>query len=538
MAGTGRSEHTQRPSVRTLGGMVTAAHPLAADAGAEMLRKGGNAFDAIVATAAALNVVEPYMSGFAGLGMANCWVASEVRARSLDFHTPCPANFPIDSADKARMVNGPLASGTPGNLAGWATLQKTHGRLSLAEALAPAIALARNGYPITGFYLDMLNAVSARPMSAEWARVYAFGGDAKRGMILKQPELADTLEAIAANGISHLYGGPLGKKLADYMAGNDGCITLADLEAVQPIWEETIQAEYRGLTLNVPPPPAESFQFPLTLRLLAGTDFSRLPHLGADHLDRVFRAVRVAAELRIRNNKRTPAQILDLLSEKSVAPLRALVEGKDAVWGRTEQFATGPLAEGPKLNEHTTSFSAMDAEGNAVCLTQSLGSPWGSGVVIPGTGVCLNNFLNWTDLDPASPNRLKPGARYAMCLAPTIGTRNGKLALTLGTPGSYGILQTQSQAMVHWLDYGLELQAAIDAPRGRLFDGRTVNLESRVTPEVMEELRARGHQVTPLGAYSWSCGGMHAIARDAATGALEGAADSRRDGAAMPVPKR
>ena len=535
MAAIGRSEHTQRASVRVLGGMVTAAHPLAANAGAEMLRSGGNAFDAIVATAAALNVVEPYMSGFAGLGMVNCWVASEGRARSLDFHTPCPANFPIDSADKARMVNGPLASGTPGNLAGWATLQKAHGRKSLAEALAPAIALARNGYPITGFYLDMLNAVSARPMSDEWARVYSFGGAAKRGMILRQPELAGTLEAIAADGIAYLYGGALGKRLADHMAGNGGCITLADLEAVQPIWEETIQAGYRGLTLNVPPPPAESFQFPLTLRLLEETDFSALPHLSADHLDRVFRAVRIAAELRIRNNKRTPADILELLSEDSVAPLRALVAGKDPVWGRTEQFATGPLAEGPKLNEHTTSFSAMDKEGNAVCLTQSLGSPWGSGVVIPGTGVCLNNFLNWTDLDPASPNRLAPGARYAMCLAPTIGTRDGKLALSLGTPGSYGILQTQSQALVHWLDYGLELQAAIDAPRGRLFDGRTVNLESRVEASVMEELRSRGHDVTPLGAFSWSCGGMHAIARDAA-GALEGAADSRRDGAAMPVP--
>ncbi|MFO7484080.1 gamma-glutamyltransferase, partial [Oceanibaculum nanhaiense] len=224
MAAIGRSEHTQRASVRVLGGMVTAAHPLAANAGAEMLRSGGNAFDAIVATAAALNVVEPYMSGFAGLGMANCWVASEGRARSLDFHTPCPSAFPIDSADKARMVNGPLASGTPGNLAGWATLQKTHGRKSLAEALAPAIALARNGYPITGFYLDMLNAVSARPMSDEWARVYSFGGAAKRGMILKQPELADTLEAIAADGIAHLYGGALGKRLADHMAGNGRCI--------------------------------------------------------------------------------------------------------------------------------------------------------------------------------------------------------------------------------------------------------------------------------------------------------------------------
>jgi len=525
--------HQSRPSVRSTKGMVAAAHPLAAAAGAAMLDSGGNAFDAVVAAAAALNVAEPYMSGLLGLGMATCWVAGEQRVRTLDFQTPVPRRFPAESIAKSATVDGPLAGGVPGSLAGWSTLLQTYGTKTLAEAFAPAITLARDGVPISPFYLDMLAACANRSMSEEWRRIYGFGGKPRVGLVLKQPELADTLAAIAADGAGTLYGGALGRRVTEALAAAGGCIGVDDLEAVQPVWEEPLRAEYRGLAVHVPPPPAESFQFLATLRLLAETDFSALPHLGVEHLDRVFRAIRLAAELRIRRNRATPEAIRELLSEASIAPLRARLTDGSAVWGRTEQFADGPLVDGPSLKEHTTSFSAMDTAGNAVCVTQSLGSPWGSGTAIPGTGLCLNNFMNWGDLHPESPNRLKPGERYAMCLAPSVSLSGGVPVLCLGTPGSYGIPQTQSQAMVHYLDYGLDLQAAIDGPRGRLWDGRKVNLEDRVTADVADGLRGRGHDVQMMGAYSWSAGGMQAVARDPETGAFAGAADARRDGAAV-----
>jgi len=527
--------HVSRSSVRSVKGMVAAAHPLAAAAGASMLDSGGNAFDAVVAAAAALNVTEPFMSGLLGLGMATCWVAGEQRVRALDFQTPVPRRFPLGTASKAAIADGPLASGVPGNLAGWSVLLRTYGRKSLAEALAPAITLARDGFPISPLYLDMLTAVAQRPMTEEWRRLFAFGGSARAGQVLRQPELADTLAAIASDGPATLHGGALGRRLADHMAATGGCIGLDDLEAVEPLWEEPLRADYRGLAVHVPPPPAESFQFLLTLRLLAETDFAALPHLGVEHLDRVFRAVRVAAELRIRRNRADPDAVRGMLDEAFVAPLRARLTDGSPVWGRTEQYGTGPLAEGPTLKEHTTSFSAMDTDGNAVCVTQSLGSPFGSGVVVPGTGLCLNNFMNWGDLDPASPNVLKPGERYAMCLAPSVSLSGGVPVLCLGTPGSYGIPQTQSQAMVHYRAYGLDLQAAIDAPRGRLWDGRKVSLEGRVAPEVVDGLRERGHDVTVMGPFSWSAGGMQAVARDPETGAFTGAADPRRDGAAIPA---
>lgn len=525
--------HQSRSPVRSVKGMVAAAHPLAAAAGAAMLDSGGNAFDAVVAAAAALNVAEPYMSGLLGLGMATCWVQSEGRVRTLDFQTPVPRRFPAGSIGKTATVDGPLAGGVPGSLAGWATLLETYGRKTLAEALAPAITLASDGVPISNFYLDMLAAVANRSMSEEWRRIYAFGGAARAGLVLRQPDLAETLSGIAAKGAGTLYGGALGRRVSEHLASLGGCIGLDDLEAVQPIWEQPLQAEYQGLTVHVPPPPAESFQFLLTLRLLAETDFGALDHLGADHLDRVFRAIRLAAELRIRRNRSSADAIQDLLSEASIAPLRDRLVDGSPVWGRTEQHATGPLVTGPSLKEHTTSFSAMDTDGNAVCVTQSLGSPWGSGTAIPGTGLCLNNFMNWGDLAPDSPNRLAPGERYAMCLAPSVSLSNGVPVLCLGTPGSYGIPQTQSQTMVHYAGYGLDLQAALDAPRGRLWDGHKVTLEDRVKPEVIEQLRGRGHDVVPMGPFSWSAGGMHAIARDPQSGAFAGAADPRRDGAAV-----
>jgi gamma-glutamyltranspeptidase/glutathione hydrolase len=252
-------------------------------------------------------------------------------------------------------------------------------------------------------------------------------------------------------------------------------------------------------------------------------------------LDRVFRAVRLAAECRIENSKCSLDRVRELLGDKEIALLCARLSAPEAVNGRTESYGAGPLPEVRALREHTTSLSAVDRDGNAVCLTQSLGSMYGSGVVIPETGVCMNNFLNWGDLNPASPNYLKGGERFGMCLAPSISLADGEFALALGTPGSYGILQTQAQAIVHHRVYGLDLQAAIDAPRARLWDGRRVDLENRIEAPVVEALRAQGHEINLVNPFSMFCGGMQAISRDRETGVLSGAADSRRDGAAMPL---
>jgi gamma-glutamyltranspeptidase/glutathione hydrolase len=182
-----------------------------------------------------------------------------------------------------------------------------------------------------------------------------------------------------------------------------------------------------------------------------------------------------------------------------------------------------------QMEHHTTSFSIGDRDGNLICVTQSLGSPFGSGVVVPGTGLCLNNFLYWADLNPASPNHTSPGDALPMCMSPTVSLRDGKPVLALGTPGSYGIMQTQAQAMVQYLDYGLPLQDAIEAPRARIWDGRLVEPESRIAPAVLKELGARGHDIQLGEAWTMRVGGMQAVAVDPATRAMTGACDPRRD---------
>jgi gamma-glutamyltranspeptidase / glutathione hydrolase len=175
-------------------------------------------------------------------------------------------------------------------------------------------------------------------------------------------------------------------------------------------------------------------------------------------------------------------------------------------------------------------MSIADRDGNVVCITQSLGAKFGCGIVVPGHGVCLNNFLYWGEVNPKGTNFLRPGQSLALPTAPSIATSDGRPVLALGTPGSYGICQTQSQAMVQYVDFGLPLQAAIEAPRARLLDGRHVIVESRIDETTMTALRARGHAVEIGKPWTMTVGGIQGVAIDPVTGALTGGADPRRDG--------
>ncbi len=522
--------------------MVAAAHPLAAAAGARILGNGGTAFDAAAATAAALNVVEPYMSGLAGRGVATCYIAKERKVRSLDFVAPIPLGFPIDKLSRRdQLLRGALAVGAPGNLAGWCELVQSHGRKKLPELFAPAIAIARDGFQLIEFNLEEI--LSAAPELAkhealypEWSRVYTAGqGKVSPGFILKQPDLARTLEALAQEGPGLLYGGALGQKIVDRLTELCGCLTLEDFRTVKPRWVDPVAVSYRGHAVNVPPPPCEGFQYLLTLRILEGFDLARMKRNSTEHIDTVLRAVRLAAGVRIATGVPSPQRLAEILSEDHVETLRARVRDGRPIVGPTEQWTpeAGPVAA---LEEsHTTSFSVADSEGNLVCVTQSLGSVFGSAVVVPGTGLCLNNFLYWADVNPKSPHRVAPGGALPMCMAPSIVTKDDAPVLALGTPGSYGILQTQPQTLVQYLDFGLPLQQSIEAPRARLTDGRDVLLESRVEMEVHEMLRQRGHNLTSGPAWTMKVGGMQAVAVDPATGIFTGGSDPRRDGYCVPA---
>ncbi len=519
----------RRPSVFSLRGIVAAAHPQAAQAGAAVLRGGGNAFDAAAATAAVLNVTEPYMSGLAGMGMATCYIAAERRVRTLDFIPRVPSEFPTGRfSSREELSRGPLACGAPGNLAGWCELVRAYGSKSLAEVFAPAIALARDGFPLVEYNVSAINDTAAEFKGQhecydDWARNYTGGSDAVLGGVLRQPDLARSYEAIASEGPRYLYGGALGQTLVAHVRALGGCLTIADLESVEPVWLDPLTARYRDIDVHTLPPPCEGFQYLLTLRILDGFDLASMARNGVEHLDAMYRAIRLAAGTRIAHNNPTVDRLAALMSDDTVQMQRERVRDGRPIEGPTEQFVGA-------TQQHTTSFSVADGEGNVVCITQSLGAKFGCGVVVPGYGVCLNNFLYWGEVDPRGRNALRPGGSLALPMAPSIATRNGRPVLALGTPGSYGICQTQPQALVQHVDFKLGIQDAIEAPRGRLWDGRRVQVESRISPDVIAALGERGHAAEATAAWTSGVGGMHGIAIDPETAVMSGGCDPRRDG--------
>ena len=532
---TPMSVHHRRVTVSSLNGIVAAGHPLAAQAGARILREGGNAFDAAVATSAALNVVEPFMSGLAGMGCATCYSARENKVLALDFVPANPRLLTADSGfNRADLTSGAASCGVPGNLAGWCSLVERFGTLALGRILQPAIDLAAGGFPLTSFaanemvtQLPLLRSKGDEIFGA-WESIYCPGGQLPRtGTVLRQPALSRTLEAIAVEGSRFLHGGALGRALVDCARRHGGALSMEDMEAVRPQWLEPLCVRYRGFDIHVPPPPSEAFQYLLTLRLLDAVDIRRFEYNGADHLDSVLRAIRLAAGVRIANNLPGHERLEFLLSEPGLASLRERLVDGVPIDGPTEQFIA-PAAAGP--SQHTTSLSIADRQGNAVCITQSLGSVFGCGVVLPEYGVCLNNFLKWADSSPEGTNPLAPGGALALPLAPSLALLDGAPALLLGSPGSYGIAQHQTQIIVRWVDYGLGIQEAIEEPRARLTDGRSVLLEARFSEAVVRELERRGHAITPGATWTRMVGGAQGIEIDAGTCRMSGGADPRRDG--------
>ncbi|MGE0724603.1 MAG: gamma-glutamyltransferase family protein [Alphaproteobacteria bacterium] len=529
----------RRPTISSVKGMVASANPHASMAGARLLREGGNAFDAIVAVASTLNVAEPYMSGLAGMGMATCYIAAEKRVRTLDFIARVPKRFDGSKLKRKDVARGAMASGAPANLAGWNELLTRYGTRKLPQVLAPAIELARDGIPISENNAENIGEaipdLRNYPQIFEgWSKNYTGGsGRLPYGSVLRQPDLAKTYEAIATEGTGLLYGGPLGKEMIAHLQALGGVLSMDDLMAVAPEWLDPVAVDYRGLKIHTLPPPCEGFQFLLTLRILEGFDLKGMERNGRHHLDTVFRAVRVAAGERIWRNNPSAQALAEIMSDANVERLRRKVMADAPVIGPTEQWVEPPPEEPGVDRDHTTSFSVGDADGNLICITMSLGAKFGSGVVIPGRGVCMNNFLYWGELDPRGRNYMRPDGPLALPMAPSITTRDGKPVLALGTPGSYGICQTQSQAFVQHVDFDRPIQEAISAPRARLLDGAVVQLESRIDPEVVHGLRARGHGIQLIDTFALTCGGMQGISVDPASGVLTGGADPRRDGYAV-----
>src|SRR3989454_7763323 len=279
-----------------------------------------------------------------------------------------------------------------------------------------------------------------------------------------------------------------------------------------------------------------------TLNILEGYDLASFRHSSAASLPPLIEAVKLGSADRLAYAYGSDVPVRGLLSKKYAASQRGRIDAKRAGVSEGErhnrQTLPGQIAEGHPAdftNEQTTHFACADGVGNVVSVTQTLGVPFGSGFAVPGTGLVLNNILKWMDRDPASPNVLRPGGKAGTMMSPTQVFRDGAFALSVGTPGSYGILQTQPQMLLNQLEFDMNVQEAIEAPRVRVYRDRLVGAESRISAEARAGLVERGHDVHAIDDWSWIVGGGQGIVRDPQSGALMGGADPRRDGYALAI---
>ena len=524
-------------------GIVSVAHPLASQVGLEILRKGGNAFDAAAAVSFALGVVEPAASGIGGGGMAILYAAKEDRSYIVDFQDAGPAKasanvWPRDGEgkiiNKAKKI-GYLSVCVPGQAKGMQVISQKFGSLPWADILSPAIRLADEGIIVSGtlssIIMESFPDMDLYPSGAFFARHFLEGGLPKSAdSLIRNADLAKTLRKIAAGGADVVYKGEIAdaivKTFAKAWAG--GWITKEDLSDYRAIIREPIVGSYRGYNVYLMPPPSAGITVMQILNIMEGYELGDKITKDSDYFNHIF----VEAQKLAWADQDKYAGDPDFVS----VPAKGLISKKYADTQRkriSPDKARGKAAAGLPAAESasTTSFSIIDKEGNMITVTQTLGHFFGAGVVPAGTGIVMNDHMDTFSQQAFSPNAPQGGKRVFSSMAGAILVRDGKPFLTLGSPGAARIISTVAQVIINVVDYQMNLQEAINAPRIHNRNAGVTYLEGGHPDDLTEKLAARGHKITVLGVHDLYFGGVHG-AMYMPDGKLHGCADPRRDGAA------
>ena len=523
-----------RPMVSGRHGMVTSLNPLASSAGLLILMKGGNAFDAAVAASIAVTVVDPKNSTIGGQGFATVYVAKDRQVRALNFYGKAPLAATIELLKDKPYKTGYLAAPVPAVLKGCEALHRAHGKLTWKEVLQPAIDLAENGFVLTGDFTEVLNRHHARLNFPSSKAVFFPDGKTPRpGEVFKQPDLARTLRRIADEGADVFYKGEIARKIADFYQQNGGILSYEDLAGYEAKWVEPISTEYRGYTIFTQPPTSSGVAMLLQFNLLAGYDLKKFQHNSAEYLHLIGEVQRVAIADRntyVADPEFVPVPLARLLSPEYAAERRKLISLDKTMPAK----AAAPAGLPEKGN--TTHLTVVDEEGNMVSMTQTLGSWFGNGVVAADTGVLFSNQLRHLHTDPASPSRLGPGRQPRSNQAPMIVLKDGQPVMALGTPGNDGIWQRLVQVVVNMVDFGMDVQHAVAAPR-MIYGGYQETgtdlppvfaAEDKLPEATLETLRTKyGYQLKLIPSDE---GSVNGVVRDPATGFLLGGADPRRWG--------
>jgi len=541
-------------------GMVVTSQADATRAGVSLLAAGGNAVDAAVAAAFALCVTEPFASGLGG-GVFLLLRSLHGEIVALDARETAPAAAHRDlyvqpGVSERASLDGVLAVATPGLVAGLLEALERYGTKSRRKVLEPAIRLAEEGFVIGAYHARVLAEETARISWAAFPETRALqfppdGESIEIGWRLLQPELARTLRRIAQFGREGFYSGPVAEALIAEVKRAGGILSAEDLAGYQVRWRAPVRGEYRGFeVISFPPPSSGGVALIEMLHILEGIDFSARPAGSSASLHVLAEAMKLAfadraAHLGDPGYVEVPTTAL--LSKPYAAQLRGRINPPrwrrpPWTWFRDEVAirVAGPGL--PPRDAGTTHLSVVDAQGNAVAITQTINTPFGSGISVPGTGVILNNEMDDFARAPNEPNSyglvdvqgknaIAPGKRPLSSMAPTFVMRDGELFLVTGSPGGPRIITTVLQTLVNVLDYGMDVQAAVSAPRihHQWLPDRIV-LEPEIPADVIEGLRQRGHTVE-VSEKHWSA--AESIGVDRKRGWYYGASDPRRDGLAQ-----
>ncbi len=521
---------------------IASAHPLATEAGHEILSKGGNAFDAAVAVSAALAVVEPYGSGIGGGGFWLLHRVSDGHDIMLDGRerAPLAAHRDLYLDDKGEVIpglsiDGPLAAGIPGELAALVHLSQHYGRLPLKQTLAPAIRLAREGFPADEHYLRMagwrLEALRRYPASAT---LFLRQGELPQaGEKIIQSDLADTLELLAEKGRAGFYAGALAQRLVDGVKAAGGIWTLEDLSAYSVVEREPLRGTYQGLRVTSAAPPSSGGVALVTmLNILQGFNLSAVEEPQRTHL--IVEAMRRA--YRDRADYLGDPDYVDIPVDALTHPWYAAGLARD-IQMRRASVSLGNLM--PEQGRDTSHFSILDAEGNRVAATLSINYPFGSCFMVEGTGVLLNDEMDDFSASPGVPNvyglvggeanAITGGKRMLSSMSPTFVEDDHRLAI-LGTPGGSRIISMVLLGILEMAE-GRGVEAWVERPRfhHQYLPDRIEFEADAFSEQLREQLTAMGHSLKPL---QRRYGNMQAILWDKRAGRVQAASDPRGMGKA------
>ncbi len=533
-----QNQYPTRPVAESSSGMVACPHYLASEAGLEMLRRGGSAVDAAIATNAALGVVYPHMTGLGGDAF---WLIYDAQSKQvLGLNGSGRAGQQVtrkaytNKGLSAIPQRGPLAANTvPGGVDSWWQAHQRFGCLPWAELLQPGINLAEQGFPISHSqrYWTKENATPLMAYSGGNNPFLPSGELPEAKGIFKNLALAAALRTLAAGGVDEFYRGKIAQEIVAYLQSHGGLLTEEDFASHTCTWVEPISTSYRGYRVYEMPPNCQGFTVLQMLNLLEPFDLQQLGHGTADYYHLLVEATKLSFADRDRwlsDPEYVEIPLAELVSKDYGDRRRARIN-----------MALAQTYQAGIVGGDTTYSAFVDADGNAVSLIQSLYFDFGSAVVSPKLGFPLQNRGSFFSLEPGHINTLEPGKRTFHTLMPGLVTnQGGSLYLVFGTMGGEGQPQTQMAMLTRVLDFDFDPQTAIDLPRwlwGRTWGEETtgLTLEGRIAESVCAELQKRGHEIKPAPDWTEKMGHAHMIQIDPQSGWLRGGSDPRSDGAAI-----